>query len=313
MGARRILVLSDLWLPFPGGAERLIYNVARDLMHRGHHVDALTGYETPKWFDGPLVVRTDIPLDAEGWSIIAAVIEGAAPDVILTHHIYASTFAPQLAELGLPIVRLHYNGPRPDGAAIVVHISEHVARQAGAMGYDLVLHPWAGDDVVADEHGDAIGFVKPYPHKGAELLYRIADRMRDRRFVVLRGEWPTLEEVHLDAPNVEHLAPVDDMRDFYRRVRLVLMPSLSEDAGTVAQEATANGLPCISSDRGGLIETNAGGIRLSPELDQLEHWVASIRYLDHADHYRDVVRSQRDALPDPEPVLAELSDRIGQL
>lgn len=310
--SRRILVLSDLWLPFPGGAERLIYNVARDLMRRGNDVYAVTGYAGARQFDGPPVVGAELPLDERGWSFVVGQIAARWPDVILTHHLYADVFAAGLGSLGVPIVRLHYHGPRPDGAAVVVHISEHVAREAGALGFDLVLTPPAFGDVVADEHRDGIGFVKPIRHKGVELVYAIAAAMPDRRFVVLRGEWQDLEIV-TGLPNVTYLEPVDDMREFYREVRLVLMPSLSEDAGTVAQEATLNGLPCISSSAGGLAETNTGGIQLDPDLMNVGSWCQAIRYLDEPDHYRDVVRSQTEALPDWTGTLDELAARIEAL
>lgn len=307
-------MLSDLWLPFPGGAERLMFNLARDLCRRGHDVLALTGYEYPLAYDGPRIVRADISLDADGWALIASTIAEHQPDVILTHHLYADLFAPELAATGIPIVRLHYHGPRPEGAALVVHISEHVAREAGAMGYDLVIPPPVFDDVVADTHGDAIGFVKPLPHKGAELVWSVAKRMPGRRFVVLRGEWQTLETIPRRLPrNVELLEPVVHMADFWRRVRLVLMPSLSEDAGTVAQEATANGLPCISSSVGGLSQTNAGGIQLEPGVQHARAWCSAIRYLDDPAHYRDVVRSQREHLPDWPALLDEFAVRLEAL
>jgi glycosyltransferase involved in cell wall biosynthesis len=102
-------------------------------------------------------------------------------------------------------------------------------------------------------------------------------------------------EVIRPAPNIEFMEPVDDIREFYARCRMVLMPSLSEDAGTVCQEATLNGLPCLSTNVGGLLETNRGGL-LFMRADTPETWVASIRDLDNRAHYVTVVRSQRDHL-----------------
>lgn len=319
---RRILVLSDLWVPFPGGAERLMFNLARDLQHRGHDVRVVTGYEAAQQFDGPPVTGQELPLDEEGAAMIASAIRYWSPQVILTHHLYARTFAGVIWGAGVPVVEVILNGPRR-ACTFAVMISEHVAREVDRLAAenlgtprhpdDLVLTPPAFDDVVADTHGDAIGFVKPYPHKGAELVYEIAAAMPERRFVVLRGEWQTLEIPPPPYPNIEPMEPVVDMRDFYRAVRLVLMPSLSEDAGTVAQEATANGLPCISSDVDGLAETNAGGIQLPPGLAARPYWCDAIRYLDDSDHYRDVVRSQREAQPDRAAVMALLSERIEAL
>ena len=291
----RILCISDLWMPFPGGAERLQYNIARHLMRCGFEVDVLTGYEKPQKFDGPSLAYGPISLDDDGWAKIRQFVAGYNPDVILTHHLYAHTFGERLVATGIPVVQVVLNGKRLPGAALAVYISQWVRDQAGdAQPQDIVMTPPAFDDVVASEHGDAIGFIKPIPHKGVELVYRIAAAMPERRFVILRGEWQNLEVIR-PAPNIEFMEPVDDIREFYARCRIVLVPSLSEDAGTVAQEATLNGLPCLSTNVGGLLETNRGGL-LFMRADQPETWVAAIRALDNRSHYVTVVRSQRMAL-----------------
>jgi hypothetical protein len=41
----RILFISDLWKPFPGGAESYAFNVAREMKARGHKIGVLTSYE----------------------------------------------------------------------------------------------------------------------------------------------------------------------------------------------------------------------------------------------------------------------------
>lgn len=306
----RILVLSDLWLPFPGGAERLMFNVSRDLMRRGFDLDVLTGYECPQEFDGPPVDSWPIPLDAEGWRILDAHLGGYCPDVILTHHLYARTFGEALVATGIPVVHVVLNGERLPGAALAVFISEWVKERGCPQPGDIVLTPPAFDDVVAPTHGDAIGFIKPIPHKGVELVYRIAAAMPERRFVILRGEWQDLEVIR-PAPNIEFMEPVDDIREFYARCRLVLMPSLSEDAGTVCFEATLNGLPALSTDVGGLAETNAGGI-LFHVADTVQAWVRNIRQLDSPHAYERVVASQREALAkvDHASTLDLLAQRI---
>lgn len=308
----RVLVLSNLWPPFPGGAERLIFNVARHLT-RSMHVEALTGYEQAQRFDGPTIWQEDIPADGEGERIIRAYIADVRPDVIVTHHYYASVFAELLAGCGIPIVQIVLNGQRYPWAAHAVYISEWVRDQLGdARPGDQVMTPPAFADVIADTHGDSIGFIKPLPHKGVDLVYRIAKAMPGRRFLILRGEWQDLETIrHLR--NVRFVEPVEDMRDFYRQVRLMLAPSTSEDAGTVAQEATLNGLPCIASAVGGLAETGAGGVLLQP--GDLDGWVATIRALDDPTVYERVVERQHRFLAsyDHAGRLDALAARIEEL
>lgn len=289
-----ILVLSDLWVPFPGGAERLMFNLARDLHRRGEHVHVLTGYEAAQQFDGPVFSALPIGVfdsHAEGWAMVRGFVEATKPDVIVTHHLYAHQFGRQLIELGIPVVHVVLNGERLEGAALAVYISEWVRARANPLPGDLLITPPAFDDVVAAEHGDSIGFVKPIKHKGVELVYDIAALLPHRQFLVLRGEWQDLEDIR-PAANIEFMEPVDDIREFYARCDLVLMPSLSEDAGTVAQEAAMNDIPCISSDVDGLAETNGGGLQLTP-VDPHE-WAAAIEgLLGNVAAYEAVVASQR--------------------
>lgn len=310
-----VLCLSDLWPPFPGGAERLMFNLARHLQHAGHDVHVLTGYEAARQHDGPPVHVAPIGVFDErdaGAAIVRQALVDLQPDVILAHHLYAYEFELELLASGIPLVHVVLNGHRIEGASLAVFISEWVARQADRQPHDLVITPPVFDDVIAAEHGSAIGFVKPLPHKGIDLLYRIARLLPRRRFVVLRGEWQTLEVIR-PARNITFLEPVVDMRDFWAKCRMVLMPSLSEDAGTVAQEATVNGLPCISSDVGGLAETNGGGVLLAP-MDA-HRWVTAIKELDDPARYRMVVDRQTThlAATDQTGRLDELAARITTL
>ena len=312
-----ILVLSDLWVPFPGGAERLMFNLARDLMQRGETVGVVTGYHRAQPFDGahvapPLIVPDAPDVRYMGARALTGLIADTKPDVILTHHHWAFTFERELVATGVPIVQVVLNGHRIPEAALAVFISEEVrARREMVSGFnDLTIYPLAFDDVRAETHGDAIGFIKPLHHKGVDLFYDIAAAMPDRQFVVLRGEWQNIETIK-PFPHVQFMEPVDDIRRFYEKCRVVLMPSLSEDAGTVAQECTVNAIPCISSNVGGLAETNLGGIRLTAGVDE---WVKAIRLLDDHRLYNTVVLSQSLNNPTSQTEkLEQFADRVRAL
>lgn len=311
-----VLVLSDLWLPFPGGCERLAFNLTRHLHERGEQVAVLTGYwdHQPEPFPINASAIGIGPDHAVGAAIIADAVEHYRPDVILTHHLYAYEFEAELAETGIPVVHVVLNQRRLAGAALAVYISEWVRDQCGdAKPGDLVIHPPALGDVDASAWaGDhrSVGFIKPIPHKGVQLVYEIAAAEPDRDFLVLRGEWQTLE-VLTDLPNVRYMDPVADIREFYAECRVVLMPSISEDAGTVAQECAVNGIPCISSDVGGLPETNAGGVILGSRDVSL--WCDTLALLDDPDAYDMVADRQRSKQPDHTAALDEFADRVQTL
>ena len=58
--------------------------------------------------------------------------------------------------------------------------------------------------------------------------------------------------------NIYQMANTPDPRDFYKVSRVVLMPSLWQEAlGRVAAEAMMNGIPVLGSNRGGLPEVLA--------------------------------------------------------
>lgn len=310
-----ILVISDLWLPFPGGAERLIFNLARDLMRRGEDVQVLTSYANAQQFDGPPVEFRSIGVElfrADGARDLAQYIEETKPSVILTHHYFAFEFQAELVASGVPLVQVVLNGRRIPEAALALFISEFVRSRPGMnpQAHDLTMIPPAFDDVIATRHGDAIGFIKPLHHKGVDLVYEIARRLPRRKFLVLRGEWQDIETI-VDLPNVEYMEPVDDIRAFYERCRMILMPSLSEDAGTVAQEAALNCLPCISSAVGGLSETNRGGVQVVSRDPAV--WVAEILMLDDEEGRLWVIDRQRAALDDARHVelLDAFAYRVG--
>ena len=137
---------------------------------------------------------------------------------------------------------------------------------------------------MANKRGDKIGFIKPIPHKGVEFVYKLAQAMPDRQFLILRGEWPTVETIK-EFPNIQFLQPVNDIKDYYSQIRILLTPSTYEDAGIVPMEAAKNGIPCISSNVMGLNETNKAGIVLPLEIPL---WVEAIKKLDDPIYYNDI-------------------------
>jgi glycosyltransferase involved in cell wall biosynthesis len=80
-----------------------------------------------------------------------------------------------------------------------------------------------------------------------------------------------------------------DPRRFYRMTKLLLMPSLMENAGFVAMEAMTNGIPVLASNRGGLPETVGDAApmieipvgytpetRELPTAEEVEPWIKAI-------------------------------------
>lgn len=297
----RIAVISDLWISFPGGAERLMFNITRELHRRQHDVFVYCSYENCKEANGikPFFKSTGVHkydhcpghTHDDGWNDIKTWLQDVArPDIILTHGYFSNEFESEIFSYGVPVVLVMHNGRRNSLAALAIYNSEYTKRRGNPHSQDMVILPPAFEDCIAPSHGHYIGFVKPIPHKGVEFVFELAGHCSNREFMILHGEWTHIEIIR-DLPNITYMTAVNDIREFYGKCRILLMPSLAEDAGTIPQEAALNGVPCISSDVMGLPETNRGGIVLPH--DKLV-WAAEIDKLDNPAYYAEVASRQKN-------------------
>jgi glycosyltransferase involved in cell wall biosynthesis len=293
----KILFLSDLWDPFPGGAERYIVNVARELRDkgRGHQVLALSSYELAKPTHGIEVIvdeelgRHTTILKLLRDDLLRQHLATLKPDAIVTHRFFAQEYKQVLEESGIRLVEVVHQHKHLN-AHVTVFNSEYTKQQNPHKPEDLVILPTARhDEVHVEQPGTKIGMVKPLEGKGIHTFYSLCDAFPKRQFVILRGEWQAIEVIQ-HKPNVEFINPVRSMSEFYSKCRVVLVPSLSEDAGTIPLEAAWAGIPCIASRTMGLIETNKGG--RFPSHPYLECWVEEINRLDQKPAYAATVERQ---------------------
>lgn len=175
------------------------------------------------------------------------------------------------------------------------------------------------DDCRCAPSGDAILVVHPTPARGAHLAAAIAARLPHRRFLFARmpRESGGEAEIDLALPNVENIAATPDPRALFARTRLLLMPSMHEEAwGRVVTEAQVSGIPAIASDRGGLAANVGAAGSVVPLGASVEHWCDAIEALLGDDgRYAAAARAAlaQAARPElqPENVVARFLDFIG--
>ncbi|TAG26372.1 MAG: glycosyltransferase [Burkholderiales bacterium] len=127
-------------------------------------------------------------------------------------------------------------------------------------------------------------FVNPAPVKGVHLALALAGACPDIPFTFvhswpLQSQWASQVAARVAAlGNVVLLDAVDDMRPLYAQTRLLLMPSVWEEAfGRTVVEAQINGIPALASDRGALPQVvGAAGLVRSPHAP-LADWVLALR------------------------------------
>ena len=148
-----------------------------------------------------------------------------------------------------------------------------------------VVYPPA--ELYFGERGDPDGYVtmiNAHKVKGLETFLEVARRLPRVRFL-LQESWKlkddalaALQARLTELPNVTFQHRVSDMRQVYRKTRLLLAPSVWEEGfGMVAVEAQSCGIPVIASARGGLPESVGDGGLLIKDYRNVDDWVAAVR------------------------------------
>lgn len=121
----------------------------------------------------------------------------------------------------------------------------------------LVVHPPISplpDQLLTG--GDAYTLLSSLLNKGVEVVLKLAEKYPDQRFIIVRSPAePThglkdIEEKVARLPNVElrpRVAP-EDVINYLRETRILLVPSRYETYGMSAIEAAGYGIPCVHVD-----------------------------------------------------------------
>ncbi len=102
---------------------------------------------------------------------------------------------------------------------------------------------------------EAVGFYAAgHPgYKGDEVVAAVIEALPEQRFVVVGRNF----RHHFEAfpENLNFLGFQQDMREFYRRLKILLVPSLvPEGFPRIILEAAANGIPILANNIGGIAE-----------------------------------------------------------
>lgn len=272
------------------GAELMIHWILKDLQAKGHSIRVLL-HQANKHritqiytYDG-IDVFPPLPNVTENlvrWS-----------DAIFTHLDY-TRWTINIAKLfNKPVFHLIHNTYHYHEiieAEKIQHIVYNSLWAKEKLNYNwpnFILTPpvdWRFYDLNVDsEQNEYITLINLNENKGGKIFLDIARAMPNRKFLGVLGSYDQQIIPKLD--NVTVVPNTTDIKKWYGKTRVLLMPSEYESWGRTATEAMCSGIPVICSTAEGLVE-NCGeaGIFIKDRND-VKSWVEAITKLDEKKAY----------------------------
>lgn len=340
----RILWVIHLYPPKHNcGSEWLAHHVNKFLISRGHQVRVILmqaqmhNVSVPYELDGVEVRRDpERNMDAYRWA-----------DVILTHLDYTRftlNIAPMVKRPAVCFIHSHFvydNNPILNirDNCHIVYNSQWVKDHLNYQWPSMVMYPpcdYGYYNVNENPEGNEyITMIGLNENKGGYLLYKIAQKMKSKRFLAVIGSYddgglqPMIIDLLRTLPNVKVVPNIPEVRDYYRKTRVLLMLSRYESWGRTGTEAMCNGIPVVACPTNGLKENLLDAGIYVPERgdrtidqstgDTVEHdgetydimpVIKEIKKLDDKKHYQQISDRCRERARelDPRHSLLELEN-----
>lgn len=278
----RILMVGH-YPPHGGGVANHLDRVV-SILRKRHEVHVLTyGPVKARDFESEFVHQVEVPqvfgLRGTSFALLASkkIVELHREygfDVVHAHFVGTTSYSAVLAKkkTGVPLVvtahgsDLEFTSKLPLGrffvkeslikADAVVAVSHYLAVRALSLGTHEVKVIPNGVAVLEEknEKREFITFVGALRrYKGLEDFLKLAEYFPGERFIVL-GDGPLRVLAERAPPNVEFLGYREDVENFLRRSKLIVVPSRREGFGLVVLEGNMAGVPVVARRVGALPE-----------------------------------------------------------
>ena len=282
----KILAYVHGYLPnHNAGSEVMLHEILLDLKEKGHEVKVITKNPGAEEYEGVPIFEENGPQEAQllNWC-----------NVIISHH-YKTKNAIKFSRMyRKPLVYIEHSDRKrieqrlvnKTTVALIIANSLWIQKVV-ARGVDsIVVYPPTKEERYAvDTIGDAITLINLSEDKGGNMFWQLARIFPDRKFIGVKGAYGEQIIYKDELPNVTIYENSTDILSFYRKTRIILMPSLYESWGRVAQEAATSGIPAIVSPTVGLVES-LGDAGIYVPHDDVAGYVAAINALDDEDVYK---------------------------
>lgn len=305
-----VFASNNGYLPqFSGGVQSNTDYLARSLKESGHmpavlaelFAEGLFGFRSriklklsrTKFIEDSIygypVYRAWVPCEA-----IADLVRHDRPDVVVAQCHGSVRIAEEFQKYGVPVVLYFHNVEFDElegdpstlkGCHFISNSDFTRDRYRQVYGIESVTIPPIIDrsEYEVTSTGDFVTFVNPVAKKGLATALDIARSLPGVPFLFVESWTLTSHQLadlsaELESlPNVTFRRRTDNMREIYSQTRILLAPSLWEEAwGRVVSEAHCSGIPVVGSNRGGLPEAiGPGGMILAHDAP-IEDWTKAI-------------------------------------
>lgn len=282
-----------MWCPVHNaGGETTAHGAMAAMVKRGHEVRVICRpHSEESQFDdyvheGVTVIRPPKGNDQE-W--MRGYIKSYDPDLLLTH-LDLTTMAMQLClDTGKPLAHFFHNTfsipvfkVAPHKCQLAVFNSQWVANESDWKGRQIIIHPVVEPKQYRCARGSKITLVNPTPGKGADTFYEVSKLLPDYEFLCVKsvyGEQIAVPNISPRLhPNVETMEHTADIREAFRKTKILIMPSEYESYGRVAIEAACCGIPTIANPTPGLKES-LGDAGIFIDRNDFEGYATEIKRL----------------------------------
>ncbi len=281
----KVLCVVHMYVPIHNaGAEWMQHAINKYLISQGHEVRVMIDKIQPYTFEGVEVVNSEYWGGHYGWA-----------DVVMTYLDKEVDAIQMCMKIRKPIFWIGHNTFRRHSVASNrrVNVIMNCHNAAAITKYPnptFILYPPVDIDHYNvnknPEKNEYITLININPDKGGHVLHKLARMMPNKKFLGVKGGYGA--QVVDNAPeNLKIVENTPDIREVYKKTRILIMPSTYESWGRTATEAMANGIPVIANKTFGL-EENLGEAGIFCNLNNMEEWKQAIEKLDGKKEYSDI-------------------------
>jgi glycosyltransferase involved in cell wall biosynthesis len=272
------------------GAEWMLHYMLKDLQSKGHNVRVLL-HDANKYKIRNNYVFDGIDVFPPNANVIDGIMRWA--DAVFTHLDYTRWTIHTAKLYKKPVFHLIHNShPYPE--IIDAEKNQHIIYNSmwlkDLLNYNFsnfILTPPVDYNYYdlgnEPERSEYITLINLNENKGGKIFADIARAMPHKSFLGVLGSYD--EQITQTLPNVTYVPNTPNIKQWYAKTRILLMPSKYESWGRTASEAMCSGIPVICTDTPGLKENcEKGGIFIK-NRDNVKEWVEAITKLDDKKTY----------------------------